>query len=71
MGRLLERCGLYMGYWKDSRSSTKNFTAHATLQGKLKILVDAKVLLCFAFFRDVLAEAKKFSLVTQEKKSAL
>ena len=71
MGRLLEKCGFYVGYWKDSRSSTKNFAAHATLQGKQKILVDTKVLLCFTFFTDVLAEAKKFSLVTQEKKSVL
>ena len=67
MGRLLEKFTLYVGYLKDSTSSAKNSAARATLQGKLKKLVDSKVLLRFAFFVDVLAEAKKFSLLTQEK----
>ena len=67
MGRLLEKFGLSMGYLKDSTSSAKNSVARATLQGKLKKLVDAKVLFRFAFFTDVLTEAKKFSLLTREK----
>ena len=62
MERLLEKFVLYVGHLKDSKSSAKN-AARATLQGKLKKLVVAKVLLRSAF----LAEAKKFSLLTQEK----
>ena len=62
MERLLEKFGLYVGHLKDSTSLAKN-AACATLQGILKKLVDAKVLLRPAF----LAEAKKFSLLTQEK----
>ena len=41
MERLLEKFGLYVGHLKDSKSSAKN-AARATLQGKLKKLVDAK-----------------------------
>ena len=52
---------------KESRTSAKNSAARANLQEKLKKLVDAKVFLRSAFFTDVLAEAKKFSLLTQEK----
>ena len=52
---------------KDSTSSTKNSPARTTLQGKLKKLVDAKVLLRAAFFTEVLAEAMKFNFLTQEK----
>ena len=48
-------------------SSTKNSPARTTLQEKLKKLVDAKVLLRSAFFADILTEAKKISLLTQEK----
>ena len=59
MERLLEKFGLYVGHLKDSTSLAKN-AACATLQGILKKLVDAKVLLRPAF----LAEAKKFSLLT-------
>ena len=66
MGRLLEKFGLYVGHLKDSTSSAKNSAARATLLGKLIKLVDAKVLLPSAFFTEVLAEAKRFSLLTQE-----
>ena len=48
-------------------ATTKNSTAPATVEGKLKKLVNAKVLLLAVFFTDVLAEAKRFSLITQEK----
>ena len=58
---------LYVGHMKESRTSAKNSAARANLQEKLKKLVDAKVFLRSAFFTDVLAEAKKFSLLTQEK----
>ena len=67
MGRLLEKFGLYMGHLKDSKSSAENSAARATLLGKLKKLVGAKVILRSAFFTDILAEAKKFNLLTQEK----
>ena len=67
MGRLLGKFGLYMEHFKDSMSLAKNSATRATVQGKLKKLVDAKVLLCFAFLTGVLAEGKKFSLLTQEK----
>ena len=67
MGGLLGNFGLYVMQLKDSVSSAKNSAARATLQGKLEKLVDAKLLLCSAFLTDVLAEAKKFSLLTQEK----
>ena len=46
----------------------KNSATRATVQGKLKKLVDAKVLLRSAFFTGALTETKKFSMLTQEKK---
>ena len=67
LGRLLEKFGLYMGHLKDSTSSAKNSATPATLQRKLKKLVDIKVLLRPEFFTNVLNEAKKFSSLTQEK----
>ena len=47
-------------------ATTKNLSTCATVEGKLK-LVEAKVLLRAAFFTDILAEAKRLSLTTQEK----
>ena len=67
LGRLLEKFGLYMEHLKDSTSSAKNSATPATLQRKLKKLVDIKVLLRSEFFTNVLNEAKKFSSLTQEK----
>ena len=66
MGRLLEKFGLHVGHLKDSTFSAKNSAARATLLEKFKKLLDAKVLPCSAVFTEVLAEAKKFSLLTQE-----
>ena len=57
---------MHVGHLKDSRSSAKNSATRTTLQRKLKKLVGTKVL-CSAFFKDLLIEAKKFSLLTQEK----
>ena len=48
-------------------ATTKNLSACATVVSKLKKLVEAKVLLRAAFFTDILAEAKRLSLITQEK----
>lgn len=45
----------------------KSLKDPATAQGKLNKFLDAKVLLRSAFFTDVLAEAKQFSLVSQKK----
>ena len=38
----------------------------STLEGKFKKLIDAKVLLHSALFKDILADAKVFSLLTQK-----
>ena len=43
-----------------------NSKEKTTLEGKFNKLVDAKVLLLYALFTDILSEAKKFSLVTQK-----
>ena len=67
MERLLEKFGLYVGHLKDSTSSAKNSAAREPCSESWKKLADAKVLLRSAFFTDVLSEAKKFSLLTQEK----
>ena len=66
VGRLIEKFGLYVRHLKDVVSTTVSSKDRSTVQGKLNMLVDAKVLLRSAFFTDVLAEAKRFSLVTQE-----
>ena len=67
MGRLVEKFGLYVQHLRDIIPTTKNSKDRATLQGKLNKLVNAPVLMRSAFFTDVLAEAKRFSMVTQEK----
>ena len=48
-------------------ATTKNSPVRATVKGKLKKLLDAKVILRAVFFTDVLTETKRFSLITQEK----
>ena len=67
MGRLVEKFGLYVQHLRDIIPTTKNSKDRATLQGKLTKLVNAPVLMRSAFFTDVLAEAKRFSMITQEK----
>ena len=67
MGRLVEKFGLYVQHLRDIIPTTKSSNDRATLQGKLKKLVNAPVLMRSAFFIDILAEARRFSLVTQEK----
>ena len=56
-----------MPHLKDVISKTTKSKDRATLQGNLSQLIDAKVLLQCAFFTDILAEAQRFSLITQEK----
>ena len=48
----------------DTAKKSQNRT---TLQGKFTKLINAKFLLWCALFTDVLAEAKHFSLITQEQ----
>ena len=52
---------------KHSIDTAKNSQDRATLQGKFTKLINAKFLLRCALFTDVLAEAKHFSLITQEQ----
>ena len=68
MERVIEKFGLYVEHLNSYVATTKNSTVHATVEGKLKKLAGAKVLLRAASFTDVLVEAKRFSLITQEKK---
>ena len=65
MDRFIEKFGIYAQHLQHVISTTSNSKDRATLEGKFTKLVDAKVLLRSAFFTDVLAEAKKFSLNTQ------
>ena len=66
MDHLIEKFGLYCIHLNDIISTTSNSKENATLEGKFNRLVEAKVLLCCALFTDILAEAKKFSLITQK-----
>ena len=50
-----------------SIDTAKKSQNRATLQGKFTKLINAKFLLRCALFTDVLAEAKHFSLITQEQ----
>ena len=50
----------------DIISTTTNTKEKATLEGKFNKLVDPKVLLHCALFTDIIAEGKKFSLITQK-----
>ena len=67
MGRVVEKFGLYVQHLKGNIPTIKSSNDRATVQGKLNKLVDAKVLLRSAFLTDVLAEAKRFSLISQKK----
>ena len=66
-GRVIEKFGLYTQHLKHSIDTAKNSQDRATLQGKFTKLINAKFLLRCALFTDVLAEAKHFSLITQEQ----
>ena len=68
MGRVIEKFGLYtQQHLQHSIDTAKNSKDRATLQGKFTKLINAKFLLRCALFTDVLAEAKHFSLITQEQ----
>ena len=67
MGRLIEKFGLYTMHLQNLIATTRSSKNRSTLEGKLKKLIDAKVLLRSALFKDVLADAKIFSLLTQKQ----
>ena len=66
MDHLIEKFGLYSVHLNNIISTTTNSEEKETLEGKFRKPVDAKVLLHCALFTDILAEAKKFSLITQK-----
>ena len=66
MGRVIEKFGLYT-HLQHSIDTAKKSQDCTTLQGKFTKLINAKFLLRCALFTDVLAEAKHFSLITQER----
>ena len=67
MGRLIEKIGLYTMHLQNVITATHSSKDRSTLEGKFKILIDAKVLLRSALFKDVLADVKTFSLLTQNQ----
>ena len=66
MGRIIEKFGLYTNL-QHAINAAKKSQDRTTLQGKFTKLFNAKFLLRCALFSDVLAEAKHFSLITQEQ----
>ena len=64
MDRQTEKFGLYCVHLNGIISTTTNSKEKVTLDGKFNELVDGKVLLRWALFTDILAEAKKISLST-------
>ena len=67
MGGLIEKLGLYTMHLQNVITATRSSKYRSTLEGKLKKLIDTKVLLRSALFKDVLADAKIFSLLTQKQ----
>ena len=67
MGRVIEKFGLYTQHLQHSVDIAKKSQDRTTLQGEFTKLINAKFLLRCALFTDVLAEAKHFSLITQEQ----
>ena len=54
MERVIEKLGLYVKHLNSSMATTKKSPARGTVEGKLKKLVEAYVLLRAAFLTDVL-----------------
>ena len=67
MGRVIEKFCLYTQHSRHSINTAKKSQDRTTLQGKFTKLINARFLLRCALFTDVLAEAKHFSLITQEQ----
>ena len=66
MWRLTEKFGLYTMHLQVI-TATRSSKERSTLEGKFKKLIDAKVLLRSALFKDALADAKIFSLLMQKQ----
>ena len=66
MGRLIEKVGLYTQHLQNAIATSGSAKDKSTSEGKFKKLIDAKVLLRSALFKDILADAKVFSLLTQK-----
>ena len=67
MGRLIEKFGLYTMHLQNVIRATRSSKDRSTLERKFKKLIDPKVLLCSALFKDVLADAKIFNLLMQKQ----
>ena len=67
MGHLIEKFGLYTMHLQNVIIATHSSKGRSTLAGKFKKLIDAKVLLRSASFKDVLADARIFSLLMQKQ----
>ena len=65
--KLVDKCGLYTSHFQNVTADTTKQTDCALLQGKFEKLFGAKVFLWVTFSLDTLAEAKKFSLLTQKR----
>ena len=61
MGRVIEKFGLYTQHLGDFISREKNNKNRATAQCKLNKLLEAQVILCSAFLRDMLTPARVFT----------
>ena len=62
----VEKFGLYTQHLQNAIAMPHSAKDKSTLEGKFKKLIDAKVLLHSALFKDILADAKVFSLLTQK-----
>ena len=67
MGDLIEKLGLHTMHLQNEITATRSSKYRSTLEGKFKKLIDMKVLFRSALFKDVLADAKIFSLLTQKQ----
>ena len=67
MGCLIEKFGLHTMHLQNVTTATLSSKDRSTLEEKFKKLIDAKVLLCSALFKYVLADAKIFNLLMQKQ----
>ena len=67
MGRVIEKFALYVRHMENIIPETLCSKNRATLKGKLNRLVNTSVALRSAFFTDILAEVKRFSMIKHEK----
>ena len=65
--KLVDKCSLCTSHFQNVTADTTKQTDCALLQGKFEKLFGAKVFLWVTFSLDTLAEAKKFSLLTQKR----